>query len=207
MTNYFLMAQLSFFNDTESLLFPENLLEYHPHFLAGNEAIELMEKLIATVPWQQPYIKMYDKYLLTPRLTAWYGDQNSSYKFSGTKFDPIPWTEELLALKNKIAAFTNLQFNSVLLNYYRNGNDSVAWHADDEKELGERPHIASLSLGQARQFDFRHKQNHQQKYGLKLENGSLLLMKGGLQHDWEHRIPKSTKPMEARVNLTFRVIN
>ncbi len=198
--------QLSFFNDTESLLFPENLLEYHSKFLDKNESIVLMENLISTAPWQQPFIKMYDKHLLTPRLTAWFGDKNSSYKFSGTKFDPYPWTDELFDLKNKIADFTNVGFNSVLLNYYRDGNDSVAWHADDEKELGERPTIASLSLGEARQFDFRHKQNHQQKYGLKLENGSLLIMRGALQHDWEHRIPKSTKPMKARINLTFRTI-
>lgn len=201
-----IMNQLHLFNQDEGLVFPENLLEYYPGFLSQKESRGVMEKIISEVPWQQRTIMMYGKQLLTPRLTAWYGDKNKSYAFSGSRFDPIFWTDELLYLKEKIGSSTGLSFNSVLLNYYRDGNDSVAWHSDDETELGKRPNIASLSLGQGRNFEFRHKTDHQRKYSLHLENGSLLIMKGDLQHHWEHRIPKMTTKAAERVNLTFRTI-
>lgn len=200
------MKQLTFFENSEGLLFPENLLDYYPDFLPGDEAMQLMSIFIATVPWMQQSIRMYGKDLLTPRLIAWYGDNNKTYSYSGTKNDPIPWTDELMLLKNRVEGFTGYSFNSVLLNYYRDGNDSVAWHSDNERELGTDPVVASLSLGQVRQFDFRHKQDHSRKYSLQLTNGSLLIMKGDLQHHWEHRIPKSAKTLGPRINLTFRVI-
>lgn len=200
------MQQLSIFGANESLSFPENLLEYFPGFLEPQQSISLMNQLIKDVPWRQQVIQMYGKEVITPRLTAWFGDSNKSYQFSGTKFDPVPWTSELSDLKEKIQKVTGLSFNSVLLNFYRDGNDSVAWHSDNEKELGINPHIASLSIGQARQFEFRHKTDHSRKYGLSLENGSLLIMKGDLQHNWEHRIPKSKKLNNERINLTFRSI-
>lgn len=200
------MQQLSIFGANESLSFPENLLEYFPGFLESQQSISLMRQLIKQVPWRQQVIQMYGKEVITPRLTAWFGDSNKSYQFSGTKFDPVPWTSELYDLKEKIQKVTGLSFNSVLLNFYRDGNDSVAWHSDNEKELGINPHIASLSIGQARQFEFRHKTDHSRKYGLSLENGSLLIMKGDLQHNWEHRIPKSKKLNNERINLTFRSI-
>ncbi len=155
----------------------------------------------------QEDIKMYGKIMKTPRLTAWYGDQNKEYIFSGTKHHPISWTDELLMIKEKIEPISGVQFNSVLLNYYRDANDSVAWHSDDEYELGINPIIASVSFGQARRFDIRHKQDRNRKYSIYLENGSLLIMKGDLQHNWMHQIPKLNKPLKARVNLTFRVIN
>ena len=200
------MQQLSLFDANESLSFPENLLEYFPGFLDPQQSISLMHQLIKETPWRQQIIQMYGKEVITPRLTAWFGDSNKSYQFSGTKFDPVPWTLELYELKEKIQKATGLPFNSVLLNFYRDGNDSVAWHSDNEKELGINPHIASLSIGQARQFEFRHKSDHSRKYGLSLENGSLLIMKGDLQHQWEHRIPKSGLPARERINLTFRSI-
>ncbi|HWV67196.1 alpha-ketoglutarate-dependent dioxygenase AlkB [Chitinophaga sp.] len=200
------MSQLSFFDDNESLRFPENLLEYYPHFLEAGAALALMNELIGTAPWKQTTLTIKDKMLLTPRLTAWFGDAKKSYRLSEKQIDPHPWTPALSALKEKVEAFTHMNFNSVLLNYYRDGNDSVAWHSDNEKELGQHPNIASLSLGQARSFDFRNKKDHQQKYSLKLGNGSLLIMKGDLQHHWEHRIPKSARPLQPRINLTFRII-
>lgn len=200
------MNQLHLFDQDEGMVFPENLLEYYPGFLCEKESRELMEKLIHEVPWQQPAIMMYGKQLLTPRLTAWYGDENKSYTFSGSRFDPIFWTDALLYLKERIESATGLSFNSVLLNYYRDGNDSVAWHSDNEAELGERPNIASLSLGQGRNFEFRHRTDHQRKYSLYLGNGSLLIMKGDLQRNWEHRIPKITTKVAGRINLTFRTI-
>ncbi|GLU51453.1 alpha-ketoglutarate-dependent dioxygenase AlkB family protein [Dyadobacter frigoris] len=200
------MQQLSLFDANESLSFPEDLLEYFPGFLAPQQGISLMHQLIKEVPWRQQIIQMFGKEVITPRLTAWFGDSNKSYQFSGTRFDPVPWTLALYNLKEKIQKVTGLPFNSVLLNFYRDGNDSVAWHSDNEKELGINPHIASVSIGQARQFEFRHKTDHSRKYGLSLENGSLLIMKGDLQHNWEHRIPKSKKLNNERINLTFRSI-
>jgi len=200
------MDQLNLFGINEGLVFPGKLLEYDPDFLDKNESSSLIQTLITEVPWQQRIVSMYGKEILTPRLTAWYGDQGKTYAFTGTKFDPLPWRDELTELKEKIEKRTGLSFNSVLLNYYRDGNDSVAWHSDDETELGSNPHIASLSIGQRRKFEFRHKKDHHKKHALDLEDGSLLIMKGDLQHQWEHRIPKSSIHGRPRINLTFRSI-
>ncbi len=201
------MDHLSFFTNNEGLLFPEDLLDFYPNFLDESPGMQLLTHLINTTPWIQQEIQMYGRKVLTPRLTAWYGDNDKTYKYTGTKYDPIPWTETLLNLKDRITSFTTYSFNSVLLNYYRDGNDSVAWHRDNEKELGVNPVIASLSLGHPRCFDFRKKEDHRQKYSLELRHGSLLIMKGDLQHHWEHSIPKQTQNIGARVNLTFRTIH
>ena len=201
------VEQLSFFEQAgQSAGLPPDLLDYRAGFFAPAESAELLNTFINTIPWVQEDIRMYGKLIKTPRLTAWYGDSNKEYIFSGTKHHPTPWTDELLSIKNKIEPVAGIQFNSVLLNYYRDANDSVAWHSDDEYELGVNPVIASVSFGQVRKFDIRHKQDHKRKYSLYLENGSLLIMKGDLQHNWVHQIPKSTKPLKARVNLTFRII-
>lgn len=200
------MSQLSLFNSDEYYQFPEELLEYTPHFLSEKEASKLEEKLLNETPWKQNTQKMYDKTVLTPRLTAWYGNNSKAYHLGGNEFTVNQWSPELLNLKLKIEKFSGYRFNSVLLNLYRDGNDSVAWHRDKESELGNRPVIASLSLGQVRNFDFRNVDDHQKKYSLALKNGSLLIMKGDLQVNWEHRIAKSTKQMKPRINLTFRLI-
>jgi alkylated DNA repair dioxygenase AlkB len=202
------VEQLSFFEQAgQSAGLPSELLEYHRGFFNPGESGILLDRFINNIPWVQEDIKMYGKMMKTPRLTAWYGDPNKEYVFSGTKHHPILWTDELLMIKEKIEPISGVQFNSVLLNYYRDANDSVAWHSDDEYELGVNPIIASVSFGQVRRFDIRHKQDRNRKYSIYLENGSLLIMKGDLQHNWVHQIPKSTKPIKARVNLTFRVIN
>ncbi|RFS26354.1 alpha-ketoglutarate-dependent dioxygenase AlkB [Chitinophaga silvatica] len=200
------MTQFSLFDDNDHLIFPEGLLNYYPHFLSEAESIELLNRLIDNVPWKQSTLTIQDKVMLTPRLTAWYGDATHSYRLSDKSFEVNPWTESLFELKEKIENLTKFRFNSVLLNYYRDGNDSVAWHSDSEKELEKHP-IASLSIGQARTFEFRHKKDHKRKYALTLGNGSLLIMKGDLQQNWDHRIPKSNKFMRPRINLTFRIIN
>jgi len=201
------MEQLNIFGESaQALNLPIDLLKYFPAFFNAQESLALMQEFISTVPWQQRIVTMYGKQIITPRLTAWYGDKGKDYTFSGTKFDPLPWTGELLQIRKKVEEIANVTFNTVLLNYYRDGNDSVAWHSDDEYDLGNKPVIASVSLGQARRFDVRHKTDHQKKYSVNLENGSLLLMKGDLQHNWEHRIAKSIKPLKERVNLTFRII-
>lgn len=201
------MPQLSFF-DEEVLgaRLPADLMEYHACFINAAMGQRLLNHFIQTAPWKQSVRVMWGKEVLTPRLTAWFGDEINYTHTTEGRYKTWPWTKELLALKAMVEPVCGRCFNSVLLNYYRDGNDSVAWHADDEPELGPDPVIASVNLGQVRRFDVRHKQNHQQKYSVDLEHGSLLVMKGNLQHHWEHRIAKSTQPMKARINLTFRLI-
>lgn len=151
---------------------------------------------------------MYDKTVLTPRLTAWYGDDNKSYESAdGNASSKNKWSPELLSLKERIEKEFGYKFNGVLLNLYRDNNDSAAWHRDKESRYGKRPVIASISLGQTRNFDFRKKDNHQSKYSLPLPHGSLLIMKGDLQENWEHRIAKSLYYMKERINLTFRLLH
>jgi alkylated DNA repair dioxygenase AlkB len=202
------MEQLNIFGDAvPTPKLPFELMEYFPAVFSADESNSFITTFIDTIPWLQRTVLMYGKDIITPRLTAWYGDAGSSYTFSGTKFDPLPWTDELLQIKQQVEKITAVTFNTVLLNYYRNGNDSVAWHSDDEYELGQNPVIASVSFGQVRRFDVRNKTDHQQKYAVELENGSLLLMKGDMQRHWEHRIAKSNKTLAGRVNLTFRIIS
>jgi alkylated DNA repair dioxygenase AlkB len=199
--------QLCFFPEAgQSRGLPVEMLEYTPGLFSRAESDRYLNMFIAGTPWEQKLVKMWDKELLTPRLTAWYGDPGTDYSFTGTKLNPMPWTPELLEIKARVEPLAGIRFNSVLLNYYRDGNDSVAWHSDKENILGKRPVIASVSFGQVRSFDIRNKQCHDEKYSVKLEHGSFLLMKAGLQEAFEHRIAKSTKPMEPRVNLTFRVV-
>lgn len=201
------MEQLALFAEAgQSKGLPTDLLEYFPGLFSPEEGDDLLQKFIASAPWKQTVQKMYDKEVQTPRLTAWYGDVGTDYSHPGRISNPAPWTPELLAIKAMVEPLAGVQFNSVLLNYYRDGNDSVAWHSDKESILGKRPIIASVSFGQVRSFDIRNKTDHQEHYSVKLEHGSFLLMKGGLQEQWEHRIAKSSKPMKPRVNLTFRQV-
>jgi alkylated DNA repair dioxygenase AlkB len=201
------MEQLSFFAEAgQSRGLPKELLEYHPGFIDQQTSDQLLTQLTKETPWKQSTQKMWDKKYLTPRLTSWHGDIGTDYSVSGKISNPNPWTPELLMLKEKVEKVAGIQFNSVLLNYYRDGNDSVAWHSDRESVLGKYPIIASVSFGQVRSFDIRNKADHSEHYSVRLEHGSFLLMKAGLQEHWEHRIAKSTKLMKARVNLTFRVV-
>lgn len=201
------MEQLSFFDEPQKgVTLPEDLLDYRPDIFDQRESSSFLQTLISETPWIQETIYMYGKMLKTPRLIAWYGDNNKTYTFSGNKYSPVPWTKELLDIKTRIEPIAGTMFNTVLPNYYRDGNDSVAWHSDDEYDLGYKPVIASVSFGQERRFDIREKRDHRHKYSVNLENCSLLLMKGDLQELWEHRIAKTNSPMKPRVNLTFRVI-
>ena len=194
------MEQLCFFPVAgQSKNLPSSLLEYRPGLLPANESDNLLDKFIAETPWKRTTQKMWDKKYLTPRLTCWYGD---APRIAGS----LPWTPELQAIRAKVEALAGICFNSVLLNYYRDGNDSVAWHSDKESIMGSQPVIASVSFGQVRSFDIRNKADHSEKYSVRLEHGSFLLMKSGLQEHWEHRIAKSATPMKARVNLTFRLV-
>ena len=184
----------------------ENLLEYIPGFFGVEESDHYMKKLLQHIEWKQETLKIFGKDVLTPRLTAWYGDKGIAYKYSGKTFFGLPWTNELLKIKEKTEHIAKAKFNSVLLNYYRDGNDSMGWHSDDEPELGINPVIASVNFGQERRFDFRNKKDHHKKHHVNLQNGSLLIMKGDIQHHWQHQVAKSKQPMSGRINLTFRQI-
>jgi alkylated DNA repair dioxygenase AlkB len=164
---------------------------------------EVFRRLLEETPWREETVLVYGKRYLQPRLTAWYGD--ASYTYSGLRLEPLPWTELLLAIRAAVEAACGRRFNSVLLNRYRNGRDSMGMHSDDEAELGDDPSIASLSFGTTRTFVLRHK-NNKQTIRLDLEDGSLLLMSGQLQKHWLHGINKSARPLGERVNLTFRYI-
>jgi len=201
------MEQLSFFPEAgQTPGLPVQLLEYHPGLFSNKECELLLHKFSLQSPWQQKVVRMYDKEVTTPRLSAWYADEETYDYTSLRRSAPNKWTPELMAIKAKVEKIAKVKFNSVLLNYYRDGNDSVAWHSDNEKALGKYPVIASVSFGQVRSFDIRLKSDHSDKYSIKLEDGALMIMKGDLQQNWEHRIAKSSRPMHARINLTFRTV-
>ncbi len=159
------------------------------------------------IAWKQDYISIYGKTNPLPRLTSWYGDSNKDYKYSGILSRPNPWNEGLLYIKKKIEAVAEVQFNSVLLNWYRSGNDHINWHADDETELGRNPIIASASFGASRDFVIRYNANKSLKVKIPLKHGSLLIMGGELQHYWQHCVPRRKKVSQGRFNLTFRIIH
>ncbi|UTW45937.1 alpha-ketoglutarate-dependent dioxygenase AlkB [bacterium SCSIO 12696] len=141
-----------------------------------------------------------------PRLNAWYGDRDAHYGYSGTRLPLNDWSVALMQLRQRVEGELNKRFNSALINLYRNGSDSVAWHSDDEAELGESPVIASLSLGAKRRFQMRRKSGGQ-RYELTLESGALLVMTGATQRFWQHQVPKENRVEEARINITFRRID
>ena len=175
-------------------------------FLPKSDADSLLQTLLADIPWRQDSIRIAGKPVPVPRLQAWYGDPGMTYTYSGLSLDPLPWSPTLAALKQRIEDYSDCQFNSLLANLYRNEQDSVGWHADNEPELGRNPAIASLSLGDTRDFQMKHRQRQEQKLSLPLQHGDLLIMKGALQHHWLHQIPKSKAPCQPRINLTFRRI-
>lgn len=180
-------------------------LEYWPQWLNNIEADELFAILLAETPWQQDYLNMAGKRIAVPRLQAWYGDPQANYQYSGLTLTPTPWTETLNKIKNKLNQLTNNNFNALLINLYRDQQDSVAWHADDEAELGINPLIASVSLGETRTFNMKPKKTGS-GFKLALDNGSLLVMQGQTQHHWLHSIAKTKQPCGPRINLTFRKI-
>ena len=181
-------------------------------FLTEAVADELLATLLAEIAWQQKSIKLFGKTIPQPRLVAWYGDPGASYTYSGLTWEPLDWTDGLRSLKSLVEAAAgeylgnNPQFNSVLLNLYRDGQDSMGWHSDDEPELGRNPVIASLSLGAQRRFALQHKRRKELKQKLDLSHGSLLVMAGETQHHWRHQVAKTTRVKEPRVNLTFRYV-
>lgn len=171
------------------------------------EALDLFSLLRDELAWEQSVIRIAGVHRQIPRLNAWYGDKGASYRYSGTNFDPIPWTPTLAQLRTRLVEALAIEFNSVLANLYRDGNDCVGWHSDDEKELGREPCIASISLGTERRFVMKHKRDKSiPRIELKLPPGSLLVMSGTTQHHWIHQLPRTKLPVGPRINLTFRRI-
>lgn len=185
---------------------PDAEIVYFPHFFDSNMADTIYSQLLDTTPWQQDDIKVFGKTHPQPRLTALFGNDGKPYSYSNIKMQPHAWTILLQKIKYQVESVCNNSFTTVLLNLYRDGKDSNGWHADDEKELGTNPVIASLSFGAERSFHLRHNTDKNLKQKILLEHGSLLLMKGRTQHFWKHQIPKTTKPIGSRINLTFRII-
>ena len=171
------------------------------------EALDLFSLLRDELAWEQSVIRIAGMRRRIPRLNAWYGDPGAGYRYSGTWFDPKPWTETLAQLRARVSDTAARQFNSVLANLYRDGNDCVGWHSDDEKELGPDPCIASISLGAERRFVMKHKRDKSiPRVELELPPGSLLVMSGATQHHWIHQLPRTRLPVGPRINLTFRRI-
>ncbi|MBJ6107459.1 alpha-ketoglutarate-dependent dioxygenase AlkB [Hymenobacter sp. BT523] len=189
----------------QPLTLPQADLLFDPAFLPAAEADALLAQLTAEVAWEQRSIRLFGQEFPQPRLTAWYGDPEARYTYSGLAWEPRPWTPVLQALRQRVAAACAAPFNSVLLNLYRDGRDSMGWHADDEPELGPEPVIASLSLGATRRFRLRPRPGLVlPPLSLDLASGSLLLMRGPTQQHWQHALPKTTRPLGPRLNLTFR---
>lgn len=191
---------------TVPLSLPDADIILYPSLFNESECDRLLTELTQTIQWRQDWITIYGRSLPQPRLTAWYGDPGKSYTYSGLTMNPTLWTPTLLNLKVKLDALAGVVFNSVLLNLYRNGNDSMGWHSDDEPELGSNPVIGSLSLGGTRRFMLRHRFEKGLKHQLELTSGSFLLMQGTTQYYWQHQVPKTKRPVLPRINLTFRVI-
>ena len=178
---------------------------FMPNFLGEDQAIKQESLLINTIEWKQEEVFVFGKKYKEPRKTAWYGDENCVYSYAGKTNHPLPWTDALFQLKTDIEALVpGASFNSALLNQYRDGNDKMGWHSDNEKELGKNPIIASLSLGATRFFDLKHKRIKSLRKRLELPAGSLLIMCGSTQENWLHQIPQQKKVNLPRINLTFR---
>jgi alkylated DNA repair dioxygenase AlkB len=184
---------------------PKPELDWYPLWLAPAKAASALASLIGEVEWKQDTIGTPGGPKLLPRLTAWQGDPGTVYIYSGIRNEPVPWTPTVLELKAAVEAQTGTQFNSVLLNRYRSGDDSMGWHADRELELGKEPVIASVSLGAARRFDLRHNESGA-LCSFQLTSGSLLVMHGQTQAQWRHRVPKEPGLRGERINLTFRLV-
>lgn len=185
---------------------PDAHLVFYPSFFEKNLADELFEYLKNEIPWQQDQIKVFGKVYDQPRLTALYANNKKPYSYSNITMHPHLFDQKMRYIKQQVDKASGLEFTTCLLNLYRNGQDSNGWHADDEKELGTNPPIASVSFGQQRVFKMRRKNNHKEKFELELPHGSLLLMLGTTQTYWQHQIPKTQKKILERINLTFRII-
>jgi alkylated DNA repair dioxygenase AlkB len=190
----------------QALEFADADIRLNRQFLAPATATALMNELRTKVAWQQDALTLFGKTHRLPRLHQWYGDKGTAYKWSGIEMQPRPWLPALGQLRNAVQAHTNVLFNCVLINLYRDGSDSMGWHADDEAVLGEQPVIASISLGAERDLLLRRRDSHNKSKCISLNHGSLLIMAGDTQSNWQHALPRRKNVVDARINLTFRYI-
>lgn len=179
-------------------------VNHHTHDWQNEPNINEMP--FTNIQWHQDTIKMYGKEHRLPRISAWYGDSDKPYTYSGITLEPKAWTDKLLSLNDELGKICKRRFNSVLLNWYRTGDDHISWHTDAERELGKNPMIASVNFGESRRFLLRLTDDHATKLEIPLHHGSVLVMAGELQHHWQHSVPKQTKVRNSRINLTFRNI-
>ncbi|WP_299115873.1 alpha-ketoglutarate-dependent dioxygenase AlkB [uncultured Winogradskyella sp.] len=193
-----------FLEDKQHFQLPNVELIYVPNFFSKQESNFYLNKINTETSWQHDNITVYGKTYKQPRLTALFGETNQPYTYSNIVMHPVAFTPILQSIKEKVEHFSEQKFNTLLINLYRNGNDSNGWHADNEKELGNNPVIASVSFGEERPFHFKHKTLKNQRHKLILKHGSLLLMQGEMQHHWLHQIAKTKKDIKPRINLTFR---
>ncbi len=192
------------------MLFPTDIsdadVRHLPSWLPGGPADVLQQALQAEIPWETHRIRMFGNWVDSPRLSCWIGDPEARYRYSGAEFVPHPWPLQLSALRDRLQLEGVGRFNSVLLNRYRGGTDYMGWHSDDEPELGPAPLIASLSLGAARRFLLRRRDDPTRKAEFLLGHGDLLLMGGQTQRYYQHALPKMARVQGERINLTFRWI-
>lgn len=201
------MKQLEFDpNSNQNLLPYDGQAVLYENFFSTEESDRYLQSLTQEIQWRQEPIVLYGKSILQPRLTALYGDKDKELRYSGLVMKPMPWTKSLLEIKNKIEPIAGKDFTTALLNQYRDGQDSMGWHRDNEKELGPNPVIGSVSFGASRNFQFRHYDDKNVKRSVLLSHGSFLLMSGPCQHHWQHSIAKTKSPIGCRINITFRVL-
>lgn len=193
-----------FSEDKQYFKLPNAELIYIPQFFSKEASDSYFKTIEENTNWQHDDITVFGKTYKQPRLTALFGDSEQSYGYSNIVMHPKPFTPSLRTIKKRVEQIADHQFNFVLINLYRDGNDSNGWHADNEKELGRDPVIASVSFGEARAFHFKHKTLKSERHKLILEHGSLLIMKGEMQSYWLHQIAKTKKQIQPRINLTFR---
>jgi alkylated DNA repair dioxygenase AlkB len=196
---------MDLFSNNHNLLPYDGEALYYGHILSLEQAGHYYNALMHTIAWQHDEAIIYGKHFITKRKVAWYGNERYNYTYSNTTKHALPWTQELLELKHIVENISGTTFNSCLLNLYHSGEEGMAWHSDDEKALGKNTVIASVSLGAARKFCFKHKQTAEKK-DIILDSGSLLVMQGTTQTHWLHRLPPSVKIKQPRINLTFRSI-
>lgn len=182
--------------------------EFIPDFVEQSEGHRLFDQIFRKAQWRFQDIRIFNRIFTSPRLSAWYGNREAVYQYSGTTNIPMPWFDEIELIRKLIEDRESMQFNSVLLNLYRDGRDSMSSHSDDERKLGLEPVVASVSLGATRRF-MLHPKSHNKQPSIKfnLSHGSLLIMKGKCQKNWKHSVPKTKQPIGSRINLTFRRVN
>jgi alkylated DNA repair dioxygenase AlkB len=193
----------------QPLPLPGGELSLWPQWLGRDDADALFAELRATIPWEVHRIRIFGREVDSPRLSCWIGDDDATYIYSRTRFEPHPWTPALSILCDRVAAACGARFNSVLANLYRNGQDSMGWHSDNEPELGRQPVIASLSLGAARRFRLKPRDESKRSdvQAIELAHGSLLRMAGDTQQRYLHDLPKTSAAVGPRINLTFRWVD